>query len=568
MRAESGDPAGDDWFTRPDELIGHLRGLRSSEAPTPTVHGYEDLVFLQQGGQGTVYLAERSRDGCRVALKVFHEDSFSRSAVRRRFEREIYLVSRLKHPNIVRLFQWGRTQAGHSFLSMEFVEGANLEDELEERDPERVIELFLEICEALGHAHRRGVIHRDLKPSNIRIDSQGHVRLLDFGLAKAVDRDAEGAAAALSATGDFVGTLLWASPEQLSGRPEDVDTRTDIYALGLLLYRALTGEHPYPADGSVAALARHIEETVPRAPSRLQEGLARDLDTVVLRCLAKDPERRYQAVDDLARDLRHVLAGEAIEARRDGLAFALRSQARKHPFAAALSVLFVLALAGFTIVSTLLYREARAAEEVARAALDAKLYEAEKSAYLNEFLLGSFLGVTADPKGARERTLEEAIDRAAPQIESAPGLQDRPDVRADLNLAFSFWYGALDDRLEDAEAHALDALGLYDTLDGDHDFGRAGALEALAGVHMRRGEYEQAREVFAESLSLYRASGGDELNVARLVGRLASCAFALQEFEGIRALLEESLAIVQRRVGAENPRARGIQRALDALPGD
>ncbi len=550
------------WFQQPDALVEHLRASHRADSSVPCVDGYEDLVPLQRGGQGHVFVATRIKDAKRVALKVFHQDSFSSRSTQRRFEREIHLVSRLAHPNIVRLFHWGAADDQRPFLAMEFVDGQSLGDAVEELDVDAVIELFLEICDALGHAHRRGVIHRDLKPSNIRVDSKGHVRLLDFGLAKPVAGAGE-PGRELSATGEFIGSLPWSSPEQLRGDPNEVDTRADVYALGVLLYQALTGRFPYDVDTSVADTIHAIEHTPPAPPSLHNPAVSRDIETVLLRCLAKEPARRYQSVHELALDLAHVRAGEAIEARRDGLGYALRVLIRRHRIASIAVSLTLVALVVFLIVSVKLLRHSRTMERAANQALIEKRAEADKVAAVNEYLLGSLVGPN-QAVGVDNVLLVDALDAAAAGISS----RSDPAVRADLHAAFAFWFLALPDRLDAADEHASEALRLYEEqVAPDHSY-FAWAYQSNAEVLLRRGDSSLAHDFLLDALGHYRAAGSSEMNIAQVEATLARCVFALDEPEryvALEPLLVECLGILRTRMGDDAPQAKAIEDVLQQV---
>lgn len=553
------------WFRQSDELLDQLRECHHAEARIPGVGGYEDLVSLQRGGQGTVYLARRSKDGHRVALKVFHEDSFASPVTRRRFEREVYLVSRLKHPNIVRLHRWGSTIEGQPFLAMEYVDGVALDEYVAGLEIDEVVQLFVEICDALHHAHRRGVIHRDLKPGNIRVDSEGHVRLLDFGLAKPVSASGGPESWEVSAAGQFLGSLPWSSPEQVRGHPDDIDTRTDVYALGVLLYQCLTASFPYAVDGSMAEVVQNIENVPPARPTRLNPDLAADLETVLLRCLAKEPERRYQTVSDLARDLVHVRNEEPIEARRDGLVYTLGVLFRKQRVASIALLLTLVGLSAATVVTSVQYRRALRAEEEATEALADKRAEAAKVELVNEFLLGSFVGQRADGADLAQVLLVDVIDAAALGIEANAGLTERDDVRADLHVAFAFWYLALPSRLADAKEHAREALRLYREQEEVDDGYLAWALETNASVAMLEGRFREARPLFLDALEHYRRAESHELNLARVELALAHCAFQENDLEGLEPYLVECHEIVSRQLGADDPRTLETEQMLAHL---
>ncbi|MEM7203155.1 MAG: serine/threonine-protein kinase [Planctomycetota bacterium] len=312
------------------------QGQAGAEAVTPP-EGYRIVRPLRRGGQGAVFVAEHERTGRQVALKVMLRGLADDSRARRRFEREAELVASLRHPNIVTVFDSGLTRDGRPFTVMELVDGEDLAtwSAPRRRQPSGVattLDLFLPIAAAVEHAHRHGIVHRDLKPSNVVVDRQGIPRVVDFGIAKSTGNGRAEAGAALTVTGEFVGSLAWAAPEQLDDRADGVDARTDVYALGLLLYHLLTEAHPYQVTGSLSEVVNSILST-PAAPPREQcEHLRghRDLEAILMKALAKDPADRYATVGALEADLRRMLNGLPVTARDRAAGYVLRRWVGRH----------------------------------------------------------------------------------------------------------------------------------------------------------------------------------------------------------------------------------------------
>ncbi len=351
-----------------------LADARSDPAVTldgDVVPGYRVERVIGRGGQAVVYEAVQLSTRRRVALKVLVVGRRRRERRLRRFEREVELVAGLRHPHIVTVYDSGLTRDGQPYFAMEYVEGVPINEFCRRgragRDRDRLeqtLRLFADACDAVRHAHQQGIIHRDIKPSNILVDADGRPRVLDFGLARVVTDSRS--VTELTATGEFVGTLIYAAPEQLSGNAQRVDTRTDIYALGVVLYELLTGVHPYPVDGSVAEVIRNIQQRPADRPSLHVPAIDDELETIVLKALAKDPDRRYESAAALLDDVRRYLAGEPISAKRDSAWYLLRTAARRYRGAVAAALALMLVLVTFSVTMAVLYREKRLAEQAVR----------------------------------------------------------------------------------------------------------------------------------------------------------------------------------------------------------
>lgn len=358
-----------------DQLVGalsseaSLSGSASDEPPAVSrIETFKILREIRRGGQGVVYEALDEETGRPVALKTIHASALVSDQRRARFEREITLTAGLDHPGIVTLYRSGSAEDGQLYFAMEYVEGQDLTVMIRELGPARTeaevrlrLELFLEICEAIAHAHSRGVVHRDLKPSNIRIDPDGHPHVLDFGLAKQIDLDKSDD---LTGTVEFVGTMIWAAPEQTPWLDLPLGSWTDVYTLGHLLHWLLTDDHPYSVKGPMLKVLGRIAHTRPKPPSvSLTHYRDRsDLDAIVAMALQKEPRDRYGSVVDLAADCRRLLEGRPVRARQTGSLALLAKMARKHPlgFAAAIVLLVLAAVGGLTM-----YRQVRSLERAA-----------------------------------------------------------------------------------------------------------------------------------------------------------------------------------------------------------
>ncbi|MFG0330752.1 MAG: protein kinase [Phycisphaerales bacterium] len=321
-----------DWFSDPAILVEEIRrSSADTTPPTPEIPGYADLLVLARGGQGVVYLATQVSTKRRVAIKTIAPESFADDSRRRRFEREIEIVASLRHDGIVRVFDSGMTADDRLFLVMERIDGAPLDEWSRDRTVPEVIDLFISVVEAVAHAHQRGVIHRDLKPGNIRVDSSGRARVLDFGLAKALDPSVSTVTAVTEATAPIFGSLPYMSPEQARGEVDAVDVRSDIYALGVVLFEMLTRQRPYPVDRGIRDALNTIVSVDPTPPRSVNPAVDADLNTIVLKCLAKEPTRRYQSAGELADDLRRWRSEMPILARRDTIWYRTTKLARRRP---------------------------------------------------------------------------------------------------------------------------------------------------------------------------------------------------------------------------------------------
>lgn len=311
---------------------GDAAGGPAALAEAPPIPGYRLAREIHRGGQGIVFEAVQESTRRKVAIKVVREGPFASPAELTRFRREVEILGRLRHAHIVAIHDSGVAAGWHYFV-MDYVPGQPLDQWLagSARPLREVLALFAAICEAVGAAHLHGIIHRDLKPGNIRVDEANEPHVLDFGLAKTVTDGGElNGGPTLTMTGQFMGSLPWASPEQARGDTRLLDTRTDVYALGVILFQMLTGRLPYDLTGALPDVLDRIAHGPCRRPSAVRRGIDAELETIVLKCLDKEPARRYETAGELGRDVRRYLAGEAIEAKRDSFTYVLRKQLRRY----------------------------------------------------------------------------------------------------------------------------------------------------------------------------------------------------------------------------------------------
>lgn len=485
----------DDFLEAPahrgfDELDTSLTGRRFGR--------YRIARRIASGGMGSVFEAEQDEPRRAVALKLLRAGVVNPRALER-FRMEAEVLGRLRHPGIAQVYEAGVSEIEQAapWIAMEFVPGArNLLEHVTDAAPslDRRIELFLEVCDAVHHGHQKGVIHRDLKPSNVLVDDEGRVKVIDFGVARVVDEERQ---AMLTVHGELVGTLQYMSPEQCAGNPDLIDVRTDVHALGLLLYEMLCGRRPYDVSG--LPLTEAVETVVhrePVRPTRVNPDLPRDLEAVIRKALEKEPAHRYESVASLADDLRRFLRHEPVVARPPGPLHSLRLLARRRP--AALFGVVVLAIsaavsAGFAV-------EARRAQARAEA-------DAATRGQMLEFVLELF--DRADPNTAQgeEPRVSDLFDGALERIETR--LIGQP--RAQLQLLWSIA------RLQQNLNRHADSLPLIERavelLRQETQFGiveEARLLRHRALARQHSGDAAGARADFDAALTILRRERGPE----------------------------------------------------------
>lgn len=567
-------------LTAEDDLDTHavLPGLFEPPAATDllgqAIGPYTLTQEIGQGGMGTVYLAHRDDLDKEVALKLIRHGRLAAPEHIQRFRLEQRLLARLDHPHIAHLLDAGLTDEGLPFFAMEYVEGEPITDYC---DAHRLgiterLRLFEQVCAAVQFAHQNLIVHRDLKPSNILVTEEGQVKLLDFGIAKLLDDDAE---EGMTRTGMHLMTPDYAAPEQVRGEP--VTTATDVYALGIVLYELLTGHRPYRfTTRSLTEIIRVVNEVEPDRPStrvgrtatltngeealreitpamvaaargesaeRLQRRLGGDLDAVALQALRKDPARRYPSAEQLGEDIRRHLHNLPIWARRDTVAYRMQKFARRHRAGVAVAGVGLLLLVGFGVRERSLRAEAEQARDAAR-------IEAAKAERVSGFLVDIF--EVADPNEALGDTItaREIVDRGAARIEE---LAEEPEVQATMMTVLGRVYSNLG-LYATADPMLTGALAQRQTLWQDAHPDVAESLDQLGDLRFREGNYPVAESLSVLALALRRQLLGDaHPDVAESLDHLARAYLYQARYQAADSLHRQALAMRRQALGDTHP---------------
>lgn len=577
MLAEDLTAASSSGFTRGEgaAIIANEVSFPGTESAPDWIGRYRIVREIGRGGMGVVYEAEQDDPARRVALKVIR-DVRATEQTRRRFRREVQLLGRLQHPAIASVFDAGTQQIGNDlipFFAMEFVDGERLDAHVASRQLElhEIALLFERLCEGVQHAHQKGVIHRDLKPSNILIrdsgdsisdgnsgtvDSRvGQPKILDFGVARFTDPESHGGTLQTQ-SGQIIGTLEFMSPEQVAGDTLAIDTRCDVYAIGVMLYQVLSGKKPFDLVGKpVAEAARIIQHVEPAPLGSFNQSLRGDLEIVVAKALEKDPDRRYASAAALGDDLRRYRTDVPIAARPPSAAYQFKKFAsRNKGLVSGVSIALVTLILATIGMGVLLAESSRQRDRAET--------EAERSGRVAELMTEMVSGVNPSVALGRDTSLlRDILEQAAVSLDSE--LAELPAVEATMRDTIGDTLMRIAE-FEEAERHLVRAMDLQRMLGDPRAEARTGVR--LGRLQSQLGDFERAEELLREhGATLASELGADHPESLAAMSDRADALGRLSRFEESRTLHEQVVDSLREVAPASVELADALQQAASSV---
>jgi len=525
-----------------------------------TIGRYRIIRRIGEGGMGTVYLAEQDRPRREVALKVIRPGLTSRESLRR-FENEAHALGMLRHPGIAQIHDAGMAEIQIAdgrrstlpFFAMEYLQGATLDEYAAQHKltTRQRLELIARICDAVQHAHQKGVIHRDLKPANVLVEgapdgaeSTGQPKILDFGVARVTEADPQ-AATQQTDVGQLIGTLAYMSPEQVSGRSDSLDTRSDVYALGVMAYELLAGRRPFVTAGlSLTDVVQKIREEEPPSPASIEPKLRGDVDTTLRKAMAKEPERRYGSASELAADIRRHLADEPIQARPATAFYQLGRFARRNKPLVVAAGVSVIVLVGATVFSAYQAIAARKASANAQR-------EAAKASEINRFLQEIMTSSDPNKTKGEEVSVISLLEAAGTRLAEGH-FGNQPEVLMELHRTIGLSFMTLG-RYKESEAQCQSALEIGTKTFGGEDRRLSPILDNLGAALELQNNYEEAERYFREAQSIRVATGTeDNLTTTVFPHGLPCVLYFTGRYAEAEASYRAILAASLRRFGENN----------------
>jgi eukaryotic-like serine/threonine-protein kinase len=519
----------------------------------PSIGSYRVLRLLGEGGMGAVYEAEQDQPRRLVALKVIRA-AWASPETMRRFEQESQALGRLHHPGIAQIYEAGSAETGFGvqpFFAMELIHGKPLVEYANEHKltTRQRLELMIQVCDAVHHAHQRGIIHRDLKPGNILVDESGQPKILDFGLARATDSDAQ--ATRQTDMGQLLGTLAYMSPEQVLADPLAIDTRSDVYALGVILYELLAGKLPYMLSKLLHEAVKTIQETDPAPLSSIHRHYRGDIETIVARALEKDKARRYASAAELAADIRRFLHDEPIVARPPSAGYQLAKFARRNKaLVGGVSAVFVVLVLGI-VAST---REAIQARRAQRQAQQETAIAQAVNDFLQNDLLAQASAYNQTESGSGpdpDLKVRTALDRAAQNIGGK--FKNQPEVEAAIRKTIGETYDDLG-LYPEAAAQLQSALELNRLASGAENATTLSILADLASVDEKQGKYAETEKLAGQAVAAdRRVFGPDDPRTLRAMDYLAAAYGDEDKIAQAVAIHQQVIEGERRKLGPDDP---------------